>query len=150
MRMRLSVLGFALFHKTNLIYKYMKLNLLTPNAYYDMVAGMPSFLQKDNDGSHLYRYNIQPQMVVDEEGGQEKQVGWQCREIRIWEQPTKSALKKAIIRSLIDEAKELNIINSYNKHVLGVKVCEQAVEEYKEFLLFTEELDEMLGNDFKE
>lgn len=128
----------------------MKLDLLAPNAFYDMVIGMPPYLYKDNDGSFLYRYNIQPQMGTDEEGGEEKQVGWQCREIRIWEHPTKSALKKAIIRSVVDDAEELAIVNAYNKHVLGVKVCEQAVEEYKEFLQFTEDLDKMLNTEIKD
>ena len=128
----------------------MKLDSLVPNAFYDMVVGMPLCLHKDNDGSFLYRYNIQPQMGTDEEGGEEKQVGWQCREIRIWEHPTKSALKKAIIRSVVDDAEELAIVNAYNKHVLGVKVCEQAVEEYKEFLQFTEDLDKMLNTEIKD
>lgn len=128
----------------------MKLDSLVPNAFYDMVVGMPSCIQKDNDGSFLYRYNIQPQMGTDEESGEEKQVGWQCREIRIWEQPTKSALKKAIIRSVVDETEELGIVNAYNKHILGVKKSHQAVEEYKEFLLFTEDLDEMLSKEIKE
>lgn len=128
----------------------MKLDSLVPNAFYDMVVGMPSCIQKDNDGSFLYRYNIQPQMGTDEESGEEKQVGWQCREIRIWEQPTKSALKKAIIRSVVDETEELGIVNAYNKHILGVKKNQQAVEEYKSFLLFTEELDEMLNKEIKE
>lgn len=128
----------------------MKLDSLAPNAYYDMVVGMPSSLQRDNDGSYLYRYNIQSQMGTDEEGGEEKQIGWQCREIRIWEHPTKSALKKAIIRSVVDDAEELAIVNAYNKHVLGVKVCEQAVEEYKEFLQFTEDLDKMLNTEIKD
>lgn len=127
----------------------MKLYSLVPNAYYDMIVGMPSTLQKDNDGSYLYRYNIQPQMGVDEDGGEEKQVGWQCREIRIWEHPTKSILKKAIIRSLVDDAEELAIVNAYNKHILGIKVCEQAVEDYKEFLQFTEDLDSMLESGIK-
>lgn len=128
----------------------MKLDSLAPNVYYDMVVGMPSTLQKENDGSYLYRYNIQPQMGTDEEGGEEKQIGWQCREIRIWEHPTKSALKKAIIRSVVDDAEELAIVNAYNKHVLGVKVCEQAVEEYKEFLQFTEDLYKMLNTEIKD
>lgn len=128
----------------------MKLKSLVPNAFYDMVVGMPSCLYKDNDGSFLYRYNILPQMSTDEDSGEEKQLGWQCREIRIWEHPTKSALKKAIIRSVVDETEELSIVNAYNKHVLGVKENQQAVEEYKEFLLFTEDLDDMLDNELKE
>lgn len=128
----------------------MKLKSLVPNAFYDMIVGMPSTLKRDNDGSYLYRYNIQPKMGTDEESGEEKQVGWQCREIRIWEQPTKSTLKKAIIRSLVDETEEFGIVNAYNKHLLGIRICEQAVEEYKEFLQFTEDLDKMLNTEIKE
>ena len=126
----------------------MKLNSLVPNAYYDMVAGMPTSLYKDNDGSFLYRYNIMPQMGTAEDGGEEKQIGWQCREIRVWEQPTKSVIKKAVIRSVIDDSAEFAIINDYYKHVLGVKTDESAIERYKEYLLFTEDLDAMLDIDF--
>ena len=128
----------------------MKLESLAPNAFYDMIAGMPSSLYRDNDGSYLYRYNIHPQIGTEEESGKEKQVGWQCREIRIWEKPTRSSFKKAIIRSIIDETEELSIVNAYNKHILGVKKNQQAVEEYKDFLLLTEDLDRMLGNEIKE
>lgn len=127
----------------------MKLDSLVPNAFYNMVVGMPSCIQKDNDGSFLYRYNIQPQMGTDEDGGEEKQIGWQCREIRIWEQPTKAVLKKAIIRSIIDESTELGIINDYNKHVLGVKINKGSLERYKNYLLFTEEVDEFLNEDLE-
>ena len=128
----------------------MNLKSLPPDTFYDMVVGMPSCLHKDNDGSYLYRYNIRSKMEADEESGEEKQVGWQCREVRIWEHPTKSALKKAIIRSVVDDTEELGIINAYYKHVLGIKECEAAVEQYKAFLQVTEDLDEMLNNDIKE
>lgn len=128
----------------------MKLDSLLPNAFYDMVSGMPICLYKDNDGSFLYRYNIQPQMEIDEVDGKEKQVGWKCREIRIWEHPTKDVLKKAILRSVVDETMELGIINAYNKHILGIKKNQQAVEDYKQFLLFTEEVDALLDMEVKE
>lgn len=122
----------------------MKLDSLVPNAFYDMVVGMPASIYEDNDGSFLFRYNIQPQIGTDEDSGEEKQVGWQCREIRIWERPTKTALKKAIIRSVVDETEELSIINDYYKHVLGIRQDENAVMRYKEFLQFTDDLDSML------
>lgn len=122
----------------------MKLDSLVPNAFYDMVVGMPASIYKDNDGSFLFRYNIQPQIGADEDSGEEKQVGWQCCEIRIWERPTKTALKKAIIRSVVDETEELSIINDYYKHVLGIRQDENAVMRYKEFLQFTDDLDSML------
>ena len=36
----------------------MKLNSIEANAHYDMAHGKPAVLEKDNDGSFLYRFNI--------------------------------------------------------------------------------------------
>ena len=127
----------------------MKLNSLEPNASYDLVNGKPSIFKKDNDGSFIYRYNIEPEMGINEGEIEEIQIGWKCREIRIWTQLTKSELKKAIIRSIIDDTKELDIINAYNKHIIGIKIDDTAVDTYKEFLQLIEDLDAMLISDFQ-
>jgi hypothetical protein len=126
----------------------MKLNSLAPNARYDLEHGKPSVFEQDNDGSNLYRYNIEPEMGIPDGQTEEIQVGWQCREIRIWNKPTKANLKKSIIRSIVDESAEFDIVNSYNKHVLGIKLDTTAVDNYKEYLQFTEDLDAMLVSDF--
>lgn len=112
-----------------------------------MTHGQPKTLEKDNDGSFIYRVNIKPEMGVadpDKADAEEVQIGWSCYEIRVWCKPTKANLKKALIRSVVDETAEFDLVNSYNKHVLGVKVDESAVENYKAFLAFTEELDAVL------
>lgn len=126
----------------------MKLNLLEPNARYDLAHGKPSVFEKDNDGSFMYRYNIEPEMGIKEGETEETQIGWMCREIRVWSQPTKSVLKKAIIRSVVDDTAEFDIVNSYNKHVLKIKLDATAVDAYKEYLQFTEDLEIMLISDF--
>ena len=36
----------------------MKLDSLEPNAHYDMEHGMPAVLEKDNDGSVIYRVKM--------------------------------------------------------------------------------------------
>ena len=125
----------------------MKLKTLEPNAHYDIVNGKPSAIYKDNDGSYLYRYNIVAENAVKDGENQESQIGWQCRELRIYETPTKSVLKRAIIRSVVDGSAEFNIVNSYNKHVLGIKIDESAVTNYIEYLQFIEDLDAMLVSD---
>ena len=122
----------------------MKLKTIKANALYDMVHGIPAVLERDNDGSHRYRFNIEPDIRVPFRGKEEKQVGWKCYEIRTFAQPTKANIKKAIIRSVLDETAEFDLVNSYNKHVLGVAVDEMAVERYKEYLQFTEDLDALL------
>lgn len=125
----------------------MKLKELKPNACYDMVAGKPTAIYKDNDGSWLYRYNIEQWIELGlDDVEEEQQVGWQCREVRVWEQPTKAVIKKAIIRSVVDESTELGIINDYNMHEMGIRANAKAVERYKEYLLFIDELDKMLEN----
>jgi hypothetical protein len=111
-----------------------------------MAHGQPIPLERDNDGSYLFRVNIEPEMDVPIGKEEEEQIGWKCYEVRVWSQPTKAALKKALIRSVVDETAEFDMVNSYNKHVLGVKVDETAVDEYKEFLQFTEEIDDELTN----
>ena len=111
-----------------------------------MAHGMPAILEKDNDGSCLYRYNIEPEMGIPDGEEKEVQIGWKCCEIRTFNKPTKANLKKAIIRSVLDETAEFDLVNSYNKHVLGVAVDENAVAAYKEYLQFTEDLDVLLVN----
>lgn len=125
----------------------MKLNLIVPNAHYDNEHGQPKVIEKDNDGSFLYRYNIKPEMKIPEGEEEEKQVGFSCCEIRVWEHPTKAVLKKAIIRSVIDETAEFDLVNSYNKDLMGIKKGAKAIADYTEYLQFTEDVDAMLVND---
>lgn len=124
----------------------MKLNSIEANAHYDLAHGTPAVLEKDNDGSFLYRFNIEPEMGIPDGQDKEVQVGWKCYEIRTFNKPTKANIKKAIIRSVLDETAEFDLVNSYNKHVLGVAVDEKAVADYKEYLQFTEDLDVLLVN----
>lgn len=124
----------------------MKLNSIEANAHYDLAHGKPAVLEKDNDGSFLYRFNIEPEMGIPDGQDKEVQVGWKCYEIRTFNKPTKANIKKAIIRSVLDETAEFDLVNSYNKHVLGVAVDEKAVADYKEYLQFTEDLDVLLVN----
>ena len=125
----------------------MKLDSIVPNAHYDNEHGQPKVIEKDNDGSFLYRYNIKPEMKIPEGEEEEKQVGFSCCEIRVWEHPTKPVLKKAIIRSVIDETAEFDLVNSYNKDFMGIKKDAKAVSDYTEYLQFTEDVDAMLVND---
>lgn len=46
----------------------MKLAELQSNAYYDMQAGVPAVIQADNDGSYLFRYNIEEWKESGEDG----------------------------------------------------------------------------------
>lgn len=127
----------------------MTLTSIAPNAHYDMAHGKPLTLEKDNDGSCIVRLNIMPEMgnpggepIANQSAdAEQEQTGWSCFEVRTFTEPTKANLKKAIIRNLVDETAEFDLVNSYNKHVLGIKVDESAVQRYKDFLTLTEEID---------
>ena len=123
----------------------MRLDSIAPNAHYDMEHGKPAALEHDNDGSTIIRYNIEPEMGTPDGESEERQIGWQCHEVRIWNKPTKASLKKAIIRDVIDESQEFAIVNAYNSHVLGIEINPDAVDEYKEFLQFRKDVDTLVG-----
>lgn len=125
----------------------MKLDSLKPNAHYDMVHGMPAVLEKDNDGSVIYRVNINEEKAIPDGEAEERQIGWSCYEVRTFDKPTKANLKRVFIRSVIDETAEFSLVNSYNKHILGIAPDDKAVAEYKEYLQFTEDLDAQIIRD---
>ena len=125
----------------------MKLNSIEPNAHYDIANGMPAVLEKDNDGSVIYRVNIAEEKAIPEGENEARQIGWSCYEVRTFEKPTKANLKRVFIRSVIDETAEFDLVNSYNKHVMGIAPDEKAVAEYKEYLKFTEDLDAQIIRD---
>ena len=125
----------------------MKLDSLEPNAHYDMAHGMPAVLEKDNDGSVIYRVNINEEKAIQDGEAEERQIGWSCYEVRTFDKPTKANLKRVFIRSVIDETAEFSLVNSYNKHILGIAPDDKAVAEYKEYLQFTEDLDAQIIRD---
>lgn len=116
-----------------------------------MTHGQPLTLEKDNDGSFIVRLNVAPEMgnpggdnTIQSADAEQEQIGWSCFEVRTFSTPTKANLKKAIIRMIVDETAEFDLVNSYNKHVFGIKVDEAAVQRYKDFLTLTEEIDAAL------
>ena len=125
----------------------MKLNSIEPNAHYDIAHGMPTVLEKDNDGSVIYRVNIAEEKAIPDGEAEERQIGWSCYEVRTFDKPTKANLKRVFIRSVIDETAEFSLVNSYNKHILGIVPDDKAVAEYKEYLQFTEDLDAQITRD---
>ena len=125
----------------------MKLNSLEPNAHYDLAHGIPAVLEKDNDGSVIYRVNITEETAIPDGEAEERQIGWSCYEVRTFDKPTKANVKRVFIRSVIDETAEFALVNSYNKHILGIAPDDKAVAEYKEYLQFTEDLDSQITRD---
>ena len=125
----------------------MKLEELKPDAFYDMTAGEPMRLQRDNDGSHLFHYNIQPRMVADEDGGEEKQDGWQCRELRLFVEPTTDNIKHAIINSVYSLDERFDLINRYNAFASAISDDATIETDYKAFIQLVDDIDALLDED---
>lgn len=94
--------------------------------------------ETDNDGTRLFRWNIESYTDEDEN------IQWKCDEVRFRGSCDKHTIKKAIIRSRYDETKEFALINKYNAHKEGIKVDEEAEQAYLDYLNFTFELDAIL------
>ena len=107
-------------------------------AYYDQ---QPERLTIDNDGTYVFRWNI-------EEITEEERTQWQCDEVRCSGNPDIDKVKLAIIRDSYDADKEFSIINKYNSHQLGVTVNPDAVENYRDYLNFLKEIDDILLQGF--
>lgn len=126
-------------------------------SHYDALNGKPVVLEKDNDGSFLYRYDIEPEAGENPEDVATQseavetpvatQSGWRCKEVRVWGEPTKANIKKAVIRSIIDETEEFSLVNAYNAHQMGVKDDPVAVDEYKEYLRMLSRIDATITRD---
>ena len=109
-----------------------------------MAHGMPKTFEKDNDGSTMYRINVEPEFDPE---NPETQIGWSCYEIRVFGEVTKSNLEHVFIRSVINETAEFALVNAYNASVLKVKVDSAAVAEYKEYLQFKFDLEARIAAD---
>ena len=107
-------------------------------AFYDQ---QPERLTIDNDGTYLFRWNI-------EEITEEERTGWQCDEVRCGGNPDIDKVKLAIIRDSYDADKEFSIINKYNSHQLGVTDNPDAVDNYTKYLNFLKEIDDILLQGF--
>ncbi len=76
----------------------------------------PLKLEAVGNGSHLYRWAIAE--ITTEEG-----TVWECYEVVVWNEPTRSKVTEAVIKSLWHinaEAKLLNDYNAANEGVLDI------------------------------
>lgn len=104
-------------------------------AFYDQ---QPLKLEKDNNGSAVFRWNIE-EVTTDEEITQ-----WKCDEVRFFGLVDRNTIKKAIIREHLTETEEFSIINKFNAHNLGIAIDETAVTKYTDYLNYTFSIDAIL------
>ena len=112
----------------------------------DNVHGRPVTLEHDNDGSHIFNFNVEEETAIEEGATKPTKIGYKYRTVRIFDEPTKKNIKKAIIRATLTESEEFALVNAYNSFNLGINDDESAVERYEAYLHFLNDLDAMLNN----
>lgn len=97
----------------------------------------PAVIQPLGNGAFHYNYNIVERQETNPETGEIKTV-YDYDTVKVWNEPTYAKLVKAVIRDMLDETQEFNIINEYNAAVLGVITDSdkkaEAKAAYKEYL----------------
>lgn len=102
----------------------------------------PCTMLNAGGGRWLYNYNI-VEVVKDEK------TSYECEQIEVTGEPTHEKLVSAIIREKYTESAELCIVNKYNAHNLGVVINPDAVEQYKQLLLYVASVKEMVKTDLQ-
>lgn len=102
----------------------------------------PCVLHNIAAGKWHYNYNI-TEVEKDEE------ISYECEQIEVTGEPTYEKLVSAIIREKYTESAELGIVNKFNAHNLGVIINPDAVEQYKQLLLYVAATKEMVRADFQ-
>jgi len=113
-------------------------------AHCDLVHGAPVALEHDNDGSHIFNFNVEDDTELEEGQKKPTKIGYKYRTVRIYEEPTRKNIKKAIIRATLSESEEFALVNAYNSFNLGITDDETAVDRYEEYLHFLSDIDTML------
>jgi hypothetical protein len=102
----------------------------------------PCVLHNIAAGKWHYNYNI-TEVEKDEE------ISYECEQIEVTGEPTYEKLVSAIIREKYTESAELSIVNKYNAHILKITINTDAVEQYRQLLLFVASVKEMVKTDLQ-
>ena len=109
-------------------------------------ATRPDVIQSRGDGSFLYNYNIQSEMISDRPGEAERE-SFICSQVIVFESPTKKAVKKAVIENEFPGDEEKKLINDFNAFNSGSLVDVKYRDNYLDFLERRKAIKEMIDNE---
>lgn len=97
----------------------------------------PIRLEAVGNGSYLYRWNIQEEVIdvqnTTSESESEK-TQWKCYEVIVWATLTEDKITEAVINALWGSGVEQKLLNDYNAYLMGV-LGPDVVEPYHQFLI---------------
>ena len=109
---------------------------------------IPITMEKDGDGSYLYRWDIREET---REMGDDMApvISYSYNEVRVWPTLTANKILEACINALWDKDVEQKKLNDYNAAQLGILDLSY-VESYKTFLNERKALKDRVDSDFAE
>lgn len=107
---------------------------------------IPIAIEKDGDGSYLYRWDIKEET---REMGDDMApvISYSYNEVRIWATLTANKILEACIDALWGSGVEQKMLNDYNAVLLGI-LDESYIDIYKDFLQKRKQLKEQVDSDF--
>lgn len=100
----------------------------------------PTVLEKDVNGSYLYRWDIQTEQ-------RDEYIGYSYYEVVVWPTLTANKILETCINELWGTDVEAKKLNDYNAVLLGI-LDESYIDIYKDFLQKRKELKEQVDSDF--
>lgn len=100
----------------------------------------PTVLEKDVNGSYLYRWDIQTEQ-------RDEYIGYSYYEVIVWPTLTANKILETCINELWGTDVEAKKLNDYNAALLGI-LDESYIDIYKNFLQKRKQLKEQVDSDF--
>ena len=100
----------------------------------------PTVLEKDVNGSYLYRWDIQTEQ-------RDEYIGYSYYEVIVWPTLTANKILETCINELWGTDVEAKKLNDYNAALLGI-LDESYIDVYKDFLQKRKQLKEQVDSDF--
>lgn len=100
----------------------------------------PTVLEKDVNGSYLYRWDIQTEQ-------RDEYIGYSYYEVVVWPTLTANKILETCINELWGTDVEAKKLNDYNAALLGI-LDESYIDIYKDFLQKRKQLKEQVDSDF--
>lgn len=100
----------------------------------------PTVLEKDVNGSYLYRWDIQTEQ-------KDEYTGYSYYEVIVWPTLTANKILETCINELWGTDVEAKKLNDYNAALLGI-LDESYIDIYKDFLQKRKQLKEQVDSDF--
>ena len=97
------------------------------------------------DNTYYYNYDIREAIVPDRKG---THIEYSFIQVHLRGLANYEDCVKAVIRAYVSESEEFDLVNSYNKYLLGMSIDEADKTNYIEYLELLQTIKENIKEDF--